>query len=139
MAPHSQAISRPAAMIAVDGTPWRTAGPMADTPKTISDDPHAAATLISRLLREQGAAYWRRYMVAAILMATAAGVTAALPWLLGQVINKAYIDRNVGAIVSLSLLIMALFVVKGATTYGQAVILSQISNAIVAHNQRSLF
>jgi ATP-binding cassette subfamily B protein len=112
---------------------------MADTPKTISDDPHAAAALIRRLLREQGAAYWRRYAVAAVLMTTAAGVTAALPWLLGEVINKAYIDRNVGAIVSLSLLIMALFVVKGATTYGQAVILTQISNAIVAHNQRSLF
>jgi ATP-binding cassette subfamily B protein len=118
---------------------WLAAGPMADTPKTISDDPHAAAALIGRLLREQGAVYWRRYVVASVLMAVAAGVTAALPWLLGEVINKAYIDRNVSAIVSLSLLIMALFLVKGATTYGQAVILTQISNAIVAHNQRSLF
>lgn len=112
---------------------------MAEIPKKISDDPDAAIALIRRLLREQAATFWRRYVAAFVLMAFAAGVTAALPWLLGEVINKAYIDRNVHDIVTLSLLIMALFVVKGATTYGHAVILTQISNAIVARNQRNLF
>ncbi len=112
---------------------------MAEIPKKISDDPDAALALIRRLLREQAATFWRRYVAAFVLMAFAAGVTAALPWLLGEVINKAYIDRNVHDIVTLSLLIMALFVVKGATTYGHAVILTQISNAIVARNQRNLF
>ncbi len=112
---------------------------MAEIPKKISDDPDAAIALIRRLLREQAATFWRRYVAAFVLMAFAAGVTAALPWLLGEVINKAYIDRNVHDIVTLSLLIMALFVIKGATTYGHAVILTQISNAIVARNQRNLF
>ncbi|MFG3756688.1 ABC transporter transmembrane domain-containing protein, partial [Klebsiella pneumoniae] len=58
---------------------------------------------------------------------------------LGEVINAAYVARDFHAILMLSLVTMTLFAAKGAATYGQSVILSQISNAIVATNQRRLF
>jgi ATP-binding cassette, subfamily B, bacterial MsbA len=112
---------------------------MAEFPKKISDDPYGAAILIRRLITEQAATYWRRYLVAFILMGISAAATAAATYLLGQVINEAYIERNVPGIAMLSGVTVIIFIVKGISTYGHSVILSKISNAILASNQRRLF
>ena len=118
---------------AVDGTR------MAEFPRKITDDPYGAAILIRRLIMEQGAAYWRRYLAAFVLMGVSAGATAGSALVLGQVINQAYVDKNIRGIVILSLVTVVLFMLKGAATYGHSVILSKISNAILANNQRRLF
>ena len=112
---------------------------MAEFPKKITDDPYGAAILIRRLVMEQGIAYWRRYLTAFLLMAVSAGVTAGSAYILGQVINQAYVARNIAGIAILSGVIVLLFLLKGAATYGHTVILSKISNAILANNQRRLF
>jgi ATP-binding cassette, subfamily B, bacterial MsbA len=112
---------------------------MTEFPKRITDDPYGAAILIRRLIMEQGAAYWRRYLLAFLLMGVSAGATACSAYILGQVINKAYVEKNVGGIAILSGITVLLFLVKGASTYGHTVILSKISNAILANNQRALF
>ena len=112
---------------------------MAEFPKKISDDPYGAAILIRRLVMEQAATYWRRYLVAFILMGISAAATAAATYLLGQVINEAYVERNVPGIATLSGVTVIVFIVKGISTYGHSVILSKISNAILASNQRRLF
>jgi ABC-type multidrug transport system fused ATPase/permease subunit len=112
---------------------------MAELPRKITDDPYGAAILIRRLVTEQGAAYWRRYLLAFALMAVSAATTAGSAYLLGQVINQAYVDKNVRGIAILSLVTIVIFTLKGAATYGHSVILSQISNAILANNQRRLF
>jgi len=112
---------------------------MAEFPKKITDDPYGAAILIRRLIMEQGAVYWRRYLQAFALMAVSAATTAGSAWLLGQVINQAYVDKNIRGIAILSGITVVIFIIKGAATYGHQVILSKISNAILANNQRSLF
>ncbi len=112
---------------------------MTDLPKKITDDPYGAAILIRRLVTEQGLAYWRRYLLAFALMGVGAATTAGSAYLLGQVINKAYVDKDVRGIVLLSLVTIVIFTIKGAATYGHTVILSKISNAILANNQRRLF
>jgi ABC-type multidrug transport system fused ATPase/permease subunit len=112
---------------------------MAELPKKITDDPYGAAILIRRLIMEQGVAYWRRYLLAFVLMGVSAATTAGSAYLLGEVINQAYVDRNVRGIALLSGVTVLIFIVKGAATYGHQVILSQISNAILANNQRRLF
>jgi ATP-binding cassette subfamily B protein len=112
---------------------------MTEFPRKITDDPYGAAALIRRLITEQGLQHWRRYAVAFTLMAISAGATAASAWLLGEVINQTYVNRSINGIVMLSLAIIVLFTLKGAATYGHTVILSKISNAILASNQRRLF
>src|SRR5438552_15217756 len=112
---------------------------MTEFPKKITDDPYGAAILIRRLIMEQGAAYWRRYLLAFLLMGVSAGATAGSAYILGQVINQAYVEKNVRGIAILSGVTVLLFILKGAATYGQTVILSKISNAILANNQRRLF
>jgi ATP-binding cassette subfamily B protein len=112
---------------------------MAEFPKKITDDPTGAAMLIRRLVMEQGAAYWRRYLLAFALMGVSAAATAGSAYILGQVINKAYVDKDVRGIALLSGVTVLIFILKGAATYGHQVILSKISNAILANNQRRLF
>src|SRR4030088_1682417 len=112
---------------------------MTELPKKISDDPYGAAILIRRLITDQATVYLRRYLLALALMSRAAGPTAPSALILGPVINQAYVDKNVRGIVLLSLVTIAIFIIKGAATYGHTVILSKISNAILANNQRRLF
>src|SRR6476660_1049842 len=72
-------------------------------------------------------------------MGIAAATTAGSAWLLGEVINTAYIDKNVRGILILSGVTLLIFIVKGLSTYGHTVILQQIGNSILANNQRALF
>jgi ATP-binding cassette subfamily B protein len=112
---------------------------MTEFPRKITDDPYGAAALIRRLITEQGLTYWRRYLLAFFLMAVSAGATAGSAWILGEVINKAYVDKDVRGIALLSAITVLIFILKGAATYGHQVVLSKISNAILANNQRRLF
>src|SRR6266700_3285010 len=72
---------------------------------------HDAAVLVRRLLGEHALVHWRLYSVAFALMAIAAGCTAASAYLLGNVINEAYVDRNFPGIVALAAVIVVLAVV----------------------------
>ncbi|HEY8332256.1 MAG TPA: ABC transporter ATP-binding protein [Tardiphaga sp.] len=112
---------------------------MANIPRKITDDPTGAWVLIRRLVMEQATAYWRRYLIAFALMAISATTTAGAAYMLGEVINQAYVDKSIPRIALFSGIVVVIFIVKGAATYGHTVILSQISNAILANNQRRLF
>src|SRR3569832_2277947 len=112
---------------------------MAEFPKKITDDPYGAAVLIRRLVVEQGLGYWRQYLAAFALMGVVAAASAGATYVLGQVINQAYVNKNVLGIALLSGVTVLLLFAKGVATYGHTVILSKISNAILANNQRRLF
>jgi ATP-binding cassette, subfamily B, bacterial MsbA len=112
---------------------------MANLPKKVTDDPYGAAVLIRRLVMEQALAFWPRYLTAIILMGIAAAATSVSAYILGEAINKAYVDKNIPGIALFSGLIVILFIIRGVSIYGQTVILSKISNAILANNQRRLF
>jgi ATP-binding cassette subfamily B protein len=98
-----------------------------------------APALIHRLLTEQAFGQWKRYAVAFVLMAVAAGATALSAYLIGDVINAAYVDRNFPGIVVLALVTAVIFLVKSLASYGHTVLLSRIGNHIVAMNQRQMF
>jgi ATP-binding cassette subfamily B protein len=107
--------------------------------RSLLADRDGAPALIHRLLVEQAARQWRRYLAALLLMAVAAISTGLCAYLLGDVVNAAYVDRNLTAIYVLAFTAVALFLVKGAASYGHAVLLSRIGNRILAENQRRMF
>ncbi len=104
-----------------------------------NDERYGAFALIRRLLSEQGFVHWRKYTIAFILMAVSAACTAFSAYLIGDVINQAYVHRNLTAIITLAGVTAALFTTKGLATYGHSVLLSRIGNRIVADNQRAVF
>jgi subfamily B ATP-binding cassette protein MsbA len=103
------------------------------------DERYRATTLIRRLLTEQGFAHWRKYAMAFVLMAISAGCTAFSAYLIGDVINQAYVNHNLAGIITLGGVTVVLFATKGVATYGHSVMLSRIGNRIVADNQRAVF
>jgi ATP-binding cassette, subfamily B, bacterial MsbA len=102
-------------------------------------DPHAALTLIRRLLTEYGLTRWRRYAFAFALMGLGAICTASTAYLVRDVVNEAYVQRNFPGVVQVAVLTFILFAVRGFSNYGHAVILLRIGNSVVAENQRRLF
>ena len=107
--------------------------------RSLLADRDGTRTLVRRLLIEHALVHWRLYAAAFALMAVAAGCTAISAYLLGNIINEAYIHRNLPAIVALAAVIVALFSLKGFATYGQSLMLARVSARIVAHNQRAMF
>ena len=106
---------------------------------TDDDERYRPIALIRRLLTEQGVVHWRKYAVAFVLMAISAACTALSAYLIGDVINQAYVNHNLTGILILGGITAALFTIKGLATYGHSVLLSHIGNRIVANNQRAVF
>jgi ATP-binding cassette, subfamily B, bacterial MsbA len=102
-------------------------------------DPTGAPALVRRLLTEQAAGQWRRYALAFALMGIAAASTALGAYLVGDVINQAYVHKNLPGIVVLALVTAVIFMIKGIATYGQAVMLARIGNRVIAENQQRMF
>jgi len=102
-------------------------------------DSESSYKLIRRLVTEYGVKHWKSYAVAFVLMAITAAGTALIAYLMGTIVNKAYVDRSFAAIVVIGLVTIVIFCTRGAATYFQAVILSRIGNSIIAENQRKLF
>jgi ATP-binding cassette, subfamily B, bacterial MsbA len=100
--------------------------------------PDSTAALVRRLLVEQAAGQWRRYALAFGLMVIAAGSTALGAYLIGDVINQAYVHKNLPGIIILALVTAVIFMIKAMATYGQALMLARIGNRIVADNQRRM-
>jgi ATP-binding cassette subfamily B protein len=99
----------------------------------------ANRALVRRLILEHMPRHWRAYAIAFVLMGVTALCTAAPAYLIGDVINQAYIHRDLGAMTWISLGLMATFIVKGFATYGHTVMLARIGNSIMAMNQQRLF
>ena len=98
-----------------------------------------AGALVHRLLTEQAFGQWKNYAIAFVLMGVAAGSTALGAYLIGDVINAAYVDKNLPAIISLAIVTAVIFLVKALAAYGHGVMLSRIGNRIIALNQRRMF
>ena len=107
-----------------------TAGPSEDC---------STSVLVRRLLVDEALGYWPRYAIAFVLMGIAAGATALTAYLLGTMMNEAYVNHNFHGIVVIGVIAVVIFATKGFATYGAAVMLSRIGNSIVANNQRRLF
>ncbi|NVK34280.1 MAG: ABC transporter ATP-binding protein [Rhodobacteraceae bacterium] len=95
--------------------------------------------LIRRLFSENAGKYVGRYIVAFICMGLVAATTAASAWIMKDVINEVFLNRDKTMIYLIAGAVMVIFTLKGAAAYGQTIILSRIGNAIVADCQRRLF
>lgn len=95
--------------------------------------------MLKRILRENGRDYIGTYSIAIFCMILIAASTAFLAWIMEDVVNEAFFNRNERAIWLVSGGILASFLVRGAASYVQAVSLSKVGNNIVARYQQRLF
>ena len=62
-------------------------------------DPYGAPALIRRLLADHALRHRKLYVVAFLMMGVAAACTALSAYLLGDVVNQAYVHKNFNALV----------------------------------------
>ncbi len=98
-----------------------------------------AQAIVPRLLRTDGRRHAKKYAIAFFMMFLVAITTAIPPYLLKDVVNKIFVDRNHAAIWLLGGALIALYLIKGLASYAQAVTLARIGNKIVADYQKRLF
>uniref|UniRef100_UPI003BA9BA63 ABC transporter ATP-binding protein n=1 Tax=Stappia sp. TaxID=1870903 RepID=UPI003BA9BA63 len=102
-------------------------------------DADGAPALIRRLVRENARAFAPLYALAFVCMGLVAATTGASAWVLKDVINEIFVARDGAMVIAIAVFVLVVFLVKGAASYGQLVILGRIGNAIVALIQRRLF
>ena len=95
--------------------------------------------LLRRLLSDQGAKHWKGYVFAFAMMALIAITTSLSAWIIGRIVDKIFVGRDLKAVWEITAAIVAIYTVKGAATYGQQVVLSQVANSIVADIQKRIF
>ena len=101
-------------------------------------DRYSAASLIRRLIVEEGSKNWHSYAINFVLAGIVAACTALSAYLIGHMVNEAYVAKSFIAVVGLSVLAITVFVVKGFSTYAQVVLLAKRGNAITARLQQQL-
>ena len=95
--------------------------------------------VLRRLLSDQGAKHWKGYAFAFAMMALIAVTTSLSAWIIGRIVDKIFVGRDLKAVWEITAAIVAIYTVKGMATYGQQVILSRVANSIVASVQRRIF
>ena len=94
---------------------------------------------LRRLLTDQGSKHWKGYIFAFAMMGLIALTTSLSAWIIGQIVNKIFVGRDLKAVWEITAAIVVIYTVKGLATYGQQVILSRVGNSIVADVQRRIF
>jgi subfamily B ATP-binding cassette protein MsbA len=111
-----------------------TAGYTADNPA-----PLATGTLVKRLLTEHVGRYRGRLALALVMMVLVAGTTALLAKLIEPVLDQVFTNHDPLMLKWVAIGIMATFIVKGAASYGEAVIMNSTGQGIVADLQNRMF
>ena len=102
-------------------------------------DPDGTYQVVRRLILENARDHLPGYGLAFVFMALVAVTTAASAWIMKDVINEVFINRDAVMVYTIAATVMVIFTVKGAATYGQIVILARIGHSIVASLQRRIF
>jgi subfamily B ATP-binding cassette protein MsbA len=98
-----------------------------------------ARAIIPRLVRTDGRRHAKKYAFAFLMMFLVAAATGLTAYLMKDVINKIFVDRNYMAVWLLGGTLIGLYLVKGFAGYLQAVTLAKIGNKIIADYQKRLF
>jgi len=107
--------------------------------RTQTDEQMGAFRLLSRLLRDFGRDHVRGYVLSALLLAMIALSNTAVAAMLKPVLNGMVAAEKFGQMRTMALEVVALFVLRGAATFGSVLTLSRIGNRIVATAQRRVF
>jgi ATP-binding cassette, subfamily B, bacterial MsbA len=88
---------------------------------------------------EQGRVHAWGYTISFIFMGIGAISTGAAAYLMKDVINEIFLERNGAAILVLAGAVTLIYALKGIASYGQDVTLARIGNRIVASVQERMF
>ena len=95
--------------------------------------------LVYRLMMEHGKQEWPFFLLSFILLSIVSSMTGLSAYLMKDVVNSVFIDRDQAAIYWVALAVGGVFVVKGLCTYMNMMVVVRLSMRIVARLQRKFF
>ena len=98
-----------------------------------------ARAIVPRLIKTDGRRHAGKYALAFLMMFLTAAATGLTAYLMKDVINKIFVDRNHIAVWLLGGALIGLYFIKGLAGYFQAVILAKVGHRIISDYQRRLF
>jgi subfamily B ATP-binding cassette protein MsbA len=98
-----------------------------------------ARAIVPRLIKTDGRRHARKYALAFVMMFLVAASTGLTAYLMKDVINKIFVDRNHVAVWMLGGALIALYFIKGLAGYFQSVTLAKVGNRIIADYQKRFF
>jgi ATP-binding cassette subfamily B protein len=82
--------------------------------------------------------YKYKYAIIFVLIGISSYATAMAAWLVRDVVNDFFVNKQGQYLIPLFLMIVALFIAKGASSYWQAVLSARIANDMVARTQERI-
>ena len=95
--------------------------------------------VLKRVIAENARDYAGLYVLAVACLVAAAAATAAIPWVMPPLIDQVFYEHRFDLVPWICAAVVAVFLVRGLATYGQAVFLGRIGNNLVARYQQRIF
>ncbi len=92
-----------------------------------------------RLVRDHVRPYIGRLLLAGLCMVLAAGAIAALAYLMEPVLDQIFIEKNRDLLITVPAAVIVITLIRGAATYGQAVLMAFVGQRVIADLQSRLF
>ena len=80
-----------------------------------------------------------RLVLAVLCMALAAGSTAALAYLMEPVLDQIFLEKDRALLIIVPIAVIGITLVRGAATYGQAVLMAFVGQRVIADLQSRIF
>ena len=101
--------------------------------------PESTRHLLVRLVRDHVRPHLGRLLLAGLLMAIAAGATAALAYLMEPVLDEIFLEKDRTLLIVVPVLVLVITLIRGAATYGQAVLMAFVGQRVIADLQSRVF
>ncbi|MEJ5080632.1 MULTISPECIES: ABC transporter ATP-binding protein [unclassified Ochrobactrum] len=102
-------------------------------------DPSEATRVIRRMMSENVHQYKKSYAIAICASLIVGGSNAGLAYMMKPMIDKIFYEQQIGLIWIICGAILSIFVMRGLSSYVQAVELAKIGNNLVARYQKRIF
>ena len=102
----------------------------------VDDSNSKALPIVRRILAENFHLYRKRYLLAIFCMVVVAATTAYSAYIIKDVVNKVFEDKDLNAAYTIAGFILLIFFVKGIAGFGQELLLKRITNNIIARYQK---
>lgn len=96
-------------------------------------------SILWRLLSENMRSQMVPYIIAIIAMVFVAATTAAVAFIMRDVVDSLFDSENAGRVVAVSIAVFVIFLIKGVATYVQVVAMTRAGNRIIAIKQIQLY
>ncbi len=98
-----------------------------------------AIRLVVRLMGENALSEWPKFVLSFVLLGIVSVTTAATAYLMKDVVNSVFVDRDEAAITGVAALVATVFLIKGVASYANAIVVARLSMRIMARLQNRFF